>query len=518
MAEHAPRTGRSARPGTGAEPGATPSGKQAEVLNRRSEAALAGPTRLLQRRSADEAAAAPAAPVREPGPQPVQGANRTGLPDRLKAGMEALSGLSMDDVRVHRNSAGPGRIGAAAYAQGDSIHLAPGEERHLPHEAWHVVQQRQGRVRPTRRLPGGVPVNDHRSLEQEADLMGRRALTAGAQPQGQSERPAAPPAPPGTAIVQPYWEHNPNGKPVWKNGRPPDGYEPTGAKKGGQDVFAPADQVRRMREEEALKREAEMETARKKVSDRALPPRRRRDFGFDERNRLDSLPHRVVREDHNLAAETGTTGRRKAHLVKEGLETAGSAPISATEQMDQDSVRKERGNRISSKAPAGSEDRSQSYGRQTVAIKARKLERARLRGKPDAQHVSVRTTREIGAELDQGPVSSDTGKSRSLLKGFATKDREFHHIVDFHSVEDRRNYIPNRFLVRPDKPEVHDSDSDSESEAELELAPPKVLRAKLPEPEPPKASGAAPKFWDEDYGMTRSGGRESNDMDDLTAE
>jgi hypothetical protein len=25
----------------------------------------------------------------------------------------------------------------------------PGQEQHLPHEAWHVVQQKQGRVKPT---------------------------------------------------------------------------------------------------------------------------------------------------------------------------------------------------------------------------------------------------------------------------------------------------------------------------------------------------------------------------------
>ena len=29
---------------------------------------------------------------------------------------------------------------ALAYAQGSDIHLAPGQEQHLPHEAWHVVQ------------------------------------------------------------------------------------------------------------------------------------------------------------------------------------------------------------------------------------------------------------------------------------------------------------------------------------------------------------------------------------------
>jgi Domain of unknown function (DUF4157) len=82
-----------------------------------------------------------------------QAPNRTGLPDRLKVGIEALSALSMDDVRVHYNSPEPSRLQAHAYARGTDIYLAPGQERHLPHEAWHVVQQAQGRVRQTSQVP-----------------------------------------------------------------------------------------------------------------------------------------------------------------------------------------------------------------------------------------------------------------------------------------------------------------------------------------------------------------------------
>ena len=102
--------------------------------------------------------------------------NRTGMPDALKAGIESLSGLSMDHVRVHYNSAKPAQLNAHAYAQGSEIHVAPGQERHLPHEAWHVVQQAHGRVRPTAQMKTGVPVNDDRGLEAEADAMGARAL------------------------------------------------------------------------------------------------------------------------------------------------------------------------------------------------------------------------------------------------------------------------------------------------------------------------------------------------------
>lgn len=107
------------------------------------------------------------------------GSNRTGLPDRLKAGVESLSGLAMDDVRVHRNSSAPAALGALAFAQGSDIHLAPGQEKHLPHEAWHVVQQKQRRVKPTLQMKN-VAINGDAALEREADLMGATALrTAG---------------------------------------------------------------------------------------------------------------------------------------------------------------------------------------------------------------------------------------------------------------------------------------------------------------------------------------------------
>ncbi len=78
--------------------------------------------------------------------------NNTGLPDNLKAGIENLSGMSMDDVKVHYNSNKPAQLNAHAFAQGNQVHLGPGAEQHLNHEAWHVVQQKQGRVVPTEQL------------------------------------------------------------------------------------------------------------------------------------------------------------------------------------------------------------------------------------------------------------------------------------------------------------------------------------------------------------------------------
>ena len=104
-----------------------------------------------------------------------EASNNTGMPDQLKSGIESLSGYAMDDVKVHYNSAKPAQMQAHAYAQGTDIHLAPGQEQHLPHEAWHVVQQKQGRVKATTQLKGEA-INDDPGLEHEADVMGAKAL------------------------------------------------------------------------------------------------------------------------------------------------------------------------------------------------------------------------------------------------------------------------------------------------------------------------------------------------------
>jgi hypothetical protein len=101
--------------------------------------------------------------------------NSAGLPDALKARMETLSGLSLDDVKVHYHSPRPAHMRALAYTQGTDIHLGPGQEKHLPHELWHVVQQKQRRVKPTMQIRG-TAINDHAGLEAEAEAMGRNAV------------------------------------------------------------------------------------------------------------------------------------------------------------------------------------------------------------------------------------------------------------------------------------------------------------------------------------------------------
>ncbi len=101
----------------------------------------------------------------------------TALPATLRDGVFALSGVDLERVRVHSNSMWPERVDALAYADGDDIYLAPGADRHLAHEAWHVVQQRQGRVWANAQVDG-VEINDDPTLEAEADLMGARAQQA----------------------------------------------------------------------------------------------------------------------------------------------------------------------------------------------------------------------------------------------------------------------------------------------------------------------------------------------------
>ncbi len=101
--------------------------------------------------------------------------NQTGLPEFLRAGLENLSHMDLSDVRVHYNSNKPAQLNALAYAQNKEIHLGPGQENHLPHEGWHVVQQMQGRVIPNAAI-NGVAINDDSMLENEADTMGAKAL------------------------------------------------------------------------------------------------------------------------------------------------------------------------------------------------------------------------------------------------------------------------------------------------------------------------------------------------------
>jgi Domain of unknown function (DUF4157) len=107
----------------------------------------------------------------------------SGLSGDLLNGFASSTGHDLSDVKVHKNSDKPAQVGALAYAQGNDIHLASGQEQHLAHEAAHVVQQREGRVQANTQV-GGMPVNDQKHLEHEADAMGEKASQMKAAPSG----------------------------------------------------------------------------------------------------------------------------------------------------------------------------------------------------------------------------------------------------------------------------------------------------------------------------------------------
>jgi hypothetical protein len=101
------------------------------------------------------------------------GGNNTGLPDDVKSGIEILAGNAMDKVEVHCNSAKTAQLQADNCARGTDISLSPG--KHLPHEAWHIVEQKKGRVKPAKQMKDKVKVNDNCELEKAADAMGENS-------------------------------------------------------------------------------------------------------------------------------------------------------------------------------------------------------------------------------------------------------------------------------------------------------------------------------------------------------
>lgn len=103
--------------------------------------------------------------------------DKTGIPRKMKTGFENSSGFSFDDVRVHYNSEKPAQLRAHAYTQGNEVYVAPGQEKHLPHELGHVVQQKSDMVKPTGEI-GGLPLNDDAVMENGADMIAEDAENA----------------------------------------------------------------------------------------------------------------------------------------------------------------------------------------------------------------------------------------------------------------------------------------------------------------------------------------------------
>jgi hypothetical protein len=103
------------------------------------------------------------------------------MPKNVQSKMEGAFNSDFSNVKIHQGSKAS-EVGALAYAQGNDIHFAPGQydpgsksgQELLGHELTHVVQQRQGEVKPTTQV-NGLAVNDDPGLENEADQMGKRA-------------------------------------------------------------------------------------------------------------------------------------------------------------------------------------------------------------------------------------------------------------------------------------------------------------------------------------------------------
>ena len=110
-----------------------------------------------------------------------QPSSNTGMPNNLRSGLEKLSGVDLSELKVHKNSDKPKQIGALAYTKGSDIHIAPGQEKHLPHEGWHAVQQMQGKVQPTIQMKSDLLVSHDNELEKEADIMGSKAKKEGSK-------------------------------------------------------------------------------------------------------------------------------------------------------------------------------------------------------------------------------------------------------------------------------------------------------------------------------------------------
>lgn len=102
------------------------------------------PRMALQRQQRDALFAQPQ--VR---PQSPTSSTGNGLPSQLKTGIESLSGMSRDGVKVHYKASEPAQLNAHAYAQ--------------------------GRVKPTIQTKSGAAIGDAH-LEHETDVMGGKAM------------------------------------------------------------------------------------------------------------------------------------------------------------------------------------------------------------------------------------------------------------------------------------------------------------------------------------------------------
>lgn len=103
------------------------------------------------------------------------------IPKDVQAKMEKAFNTDFSQVKIQQGNQASS-IGALAYTQGNNIYFAQGQyqpntqagQKLLGHELTHVVQQRQGRVKPTVQAKG-LLLNNDAKLEKEADELGEKA-------------------------------------------------------------------------------------------------------------------------------------------------------------------------------------------------------------------------------------------------------------------------------------------------------------------------------------------------------
>lgn len=141
-------------------------------------------------------------------------AHNKALPEDLQQNLESSFQQDFSSVQIQKNSQQAKDMNALAFTQGEQIHFAPGQfnpntesgKSLIGHEFTHIVQQRSGVVKPTGIMRKGIMVNEDSSLEQEADAMGKKAVTgepiSGYRSVGLGMRSAFSPAQPQMAVVQ----------------------------------------------------------------------------------------------------------------------------------------------------------------------------------------------------------------------------------------------------------------------------------------------------------------------------
>lgn len=128
------------------------------------------------------------------------------LPTPVQHKMERALGADFSSVRIHEGPLAR-TIGAQAFTRGTDVHFAPGQyqphttagQQVLGHELAHVVQQSQGRARPSTRV-GGMAVDASPQLEHEAEQAGQRA--AAGRSDGHASTSPKPIAASNSGVVQ----------------------------------------------------------------------------------------------------------------------------------------------------------------------------------------------------------------------------------------------------------------------------------------------------------------------------